>query len=140
VSGPNLDRLGVRQPEVYGTVTLKDIDAMLAARAAELDVVVESVQSNHEGEIVERIGCAKDGGFDGLLLNAGAYSHTSIAILDSILGGGVPCVEVHLSNPEAREEFRHTSMIARACLAKVSGFGAMSYLLALDGLVRHLRQ
>lgn len=138
LSGPNLQLLGSREPELYGRATLPEIHARVVARGTELDVHVEARQSNHEGELVDWIGQAK-GAFDGLLLNAGAYTHTSIALLDALRGVALPCVEVHLSNPEAREPFRRHSRIARACVGKVAGFGADSYLLALDGLVTRLR-
>ena len=138
LSGPNLQLLGSREPELYGRATLPEIHARVVARGAALDVHVEARQSNHEGELVDWIGQAK-GAFDGLLLNAGAYTHTSIALLDALRGVALPCVEVHLSNPEAREPFRRHSRIARACVGKVAGFGADSYLLALDGLVTRLR-
>lgn len=138
VSGPNLQRLGAREPDVYGKETLAQIHARLAARAGELGVEVEARQTNHEGVIVDWLGEAESVGFDGVLLNPGAYGHTSIAILDAIRASGLPCVEVHLSNPEAREPFRRRSIVAAACVAKVSGFGGDSYLLALEGLVRRL--
>lgn len=138
VSGPNLHLLGTREPDVYGTETLPQVHARLAKRAAELDVEVDARQTNHEGTIVDWLGEAKDAGFSGVLLNPGAYGHTSIAILDAIRACGLPCVEVHLSNPEARERFRRTSRVAAACVAKVSGFGGDSYVLALEGLVRRL--
>jgi len=112
---------------------------MVDARAKELRARVTSVQTNHEGAIVDLIGDAKDEGYAGILLNAGGYTHTSIAILDAILAAGVPTVEVHLSNPEARDEFRHRSVIAKGCLGKVTGFGAMSYVHALEALVAHVR-
>lgn len=137
LSGPNLQLLGRREPDVYGTETLDDIHARLAERARELDVEVVTFQSNHEGALLDRIGGAADA-YDGLLLNAGAYTHTSLALFDAIKAVALPCVEVHLSNPEARESFRHVSKIAPACVAKVSGFGGDSYLLALEGLVRWL--
>jgi 3-dehydroquinate dehydratase-2 len=98
---------------------------------------VEGFQSNHEGALLDRIGGAR-GAFDGLLLNGGAFTHTSLALFDAIKAVGLPCVEVHLSNPEAREAYRHESKIAGACIAKVSGFGGDSYLLALEGLLRWL--
>lgn len=137
ISGPNLQLLGTREPSVYGTETLEQIHERLAKRASELGVQVDCRQSNHEGAIVDMIGGAR-GTFDGLLLNAGAFTHGSIAILDALRAVGLPCVEVHLSNPEAREPFRRRSRIAPACVAKVAGFGGESYLLALEGLVRRL--
>ncbi len=139
ISGPNLRLLGTREPEVYGKETLDQIHARLAARAGELGATLETVQSNHEGEIVDHIGAAR-GRFDGLLINAGAYTHTSIAVLDAVRAVGLPCVEVHLSNPEAREPFRRRSYVAQACIGKVTGFGGDSYLLALEGLVGHLQR
>jgi 3-dehydroquinate dehydratase-2 len=138
ISGPNLQLLGTREPEIYGKDTLADIHARLAVRARELAVGLVARQSNHEGTIVDWIGDAPKEGFAGLLLNPGAYTHTSLAIYDALRSVGLPCVEVHLSNPDAREAFRRRSRVARACLGRVAGFGAHSYELALDGLVRAL--
>lgn len=138
LSGPNLQLLGVREPAIYGTDTLDAIHARLAARAAELGVGLEARQSNHEGELCTWVGEAL-GRFDGLLVNAAAYTHTSLALYDALRAVALPAVEVHLSNPEAREAYRHVSRIAPACVAKVSGFGPASYLLGLEGLVGHLR-
>jgi len=137
ISGPNLRLLGTREPSIYGKETLAEIHGRLTARAGELGVTLEAKQSNREGEIVDFIGDAR-GKFDGIVLNAAAYTHTSIAILDALLAVGIPTVEVHLSNPEAREPFRRRSVIARACIGKVSGFRGDSYVLALEGLVRYL--
>jgi 3-dehydroquinate dehydratase-2 len=137
LSGPNLQLLGTREPAIYGNETLADIHGRLQDRARELGVAVEAFQSNHEGALLDRIGAAR-GTFDGLLLNGGALTHTSLALFDAIKAVGLPCVEVHLSNPEAREAYRHESKVAGACLGKVSGFGGDSYLLALEGLVRWL--
>lgn len=137
LSGPNLQLLGAREPAVYGSTTLAEIHRSLEVRAAERGGSVDCRQSNHEGELLDWIGAAP-GEFDGLLLNAGAYTHTSYALRDAIKGVGLPCVEVHLSNPEAREPFRRRSRIAAVCVAKVAGFGARSYLLALDGLLDRL--
>ena len=140
ISGPSLQLLGTREPEIYGRETLEEIHARLKARAKELGATIDCRQSNHEGEIVDWIGAAKKKKYDGILLNAAAYTHTSIAIFDALKAiAPLPCVEVHLSNPEAREAYRARSRIARACVAKVSGFGGDSYALALDGLVRYLR-
>jgi 3-dehydroquinate dehydratase-2 len=139
ISGPNLQLLGTREPEVYGRATLAEIHSRLSARGRELDVEVDARQTNHEGTIVDWIGAARAEGFAGLLLNPGAYTHTSIAILDALKSVALPCVEVHLSNPDAREPFRRRSRVARACVGRVAGFGAESYVLALDGLVRILR-
>jgi 3-dehydroquinate dehydratase-2 len=137
LSGPNLQLLGTREPAIYGKETLADIHGRLQDRGRELGVAVEAFQSNHEGALLDRIGAAR-GTFDGLLLNGGALTHTSLALFDAIKAVGLPCVEVHLSNPEAREAYRHESKVAGACLGKVSGFGGDSYLLALEGLVRWL--
>lgn len=131
LSGPNLQLLGTREPEIYGRTTLDEIHAELekVERAH-----IECRQSNHEGALVDWIGEAR-GKFDGILLNAGAYTHTSIALRDAIKSVDVPCVEVHLSNPEAREPFRRRSRIAPVCIAKVAGFGAASYRVALNALI-----
>lgn len=137
LSGPNLQLLGTREPEIYGKETLADLHRRIKARAKELDVKVETKQSNHEGDLLDWIGGAR-GKFEGMLLNGGAFTHTSLALFDAIKAVGIPCIEVHLSNPEAREAYRHTSKIAPACVAKVSGFGGDSYVLALEGLVRYL--
>ncbi len=138
LSGPNLQLLGTREPEIYGTTTLAEIHARLRTRGKELDCIVTGKQSNHEGELCDWIG-ASPGKVDGLLLNAGALSHTSLVLFDALKAVAIPCVEVHLSNPEARDAYRHKSMIAAACMGKVAGFGPMSYLLALEGLVQRLR-
>ncbi len=138
ISGPNLGLLGTREPDIYGHETLADIHKRIKKRAAELGVTVDCKQSDVEGEIVKWIGAAPKR-YAGLLLNAAAYTHTSLAIFDALKATGIPCVEVHLSNPEARESYRRKSVIAPACIAKVSGFRGDSYLLALEGLVRLLR-
>jgi len=138
LSGPNLDRLGTREPHIYGKTTLAEIHASLAEVARAQRVSVDCRQSNHEGDLVSWIGKAGDDGFSGILLNAGAYTHTSYAIHDAIKGSPLPVVEVHLSNPEAREAFRHVSVIAAVCVAKVAGFGSDSYRTALEALLRRL--
>lgn len=137
LSGPNLQLLGQREPAIYGRHTLADIHEALAVRALALGVTVDCRQSNHEGELLDWIGAAR-GQATGLLINAGAYTHTSIALYDALRAFDAPCIEVHLSNPEAREAFRHVSMLAPACVGKVCGFGWRSYLLALEGLVATL--
>lgn len=139
LSGPNLDRLGRREPEIYGTLTLAQIHERLALAARELGAEVVCRQSNHEGELIDWINDADAAGLSGILINPGALTHTSWALHDSLKGSGLPAVEVHLTNPDAREEFRRRSRTAPACLGRVSGFGADSYLLALRGLVEHLR-
>jgi 3-dehydroquinate dehydratase-2 len=138
LSGPNLDRLGTREPHIYGSTTLSELHAGLEQRARELGASVECRQSNHEGDLVGWIGEANDLKFSGILLNAGAYTHSSYAIHDAIKGSPLPVIEVHLSNPEARESFRHVSVLAAACVGKVSGFGADSYRTALEALLRRL--
>ena len=138
ISGPNLQLLGLREPHIYGSETLAQIHARLAARAKELgDVRVDARQTNHEGTLCDWIAEAR-GTFAGILLNPGAYGHTSIALHDALKAVALPCVEVHLSNPDAREPFRRRSRVARACVGRVAGFGPDSYELALDGLVRVL--
>ena len=137
ISGPNLQLLGTREPAIYGTETLDQIHARLTTRGAELGVSIDARQTNHEGTIVDWIGAAR-GAFAGLLLNAAGYSHTSVAIRDAISAVALPCIEVHLSNPDAREPFRRESFIATVCRARVMGFGGDSYLLALDGLTKLL--
>lgn len=139
ISGPNLQLLGTREPAIYGTDTLADIHTRLGEEARALGAVIDCRQSNHEGAILDWIGEAR-GAFAGLLLNAGAYSHTSLAIFDALKATDIPCIEVHLSNPEAREPYRAASRIAAACVGKVSGFGGDSYLLALRGLLTRLRK
>jgi 3-dehydroquinate dehydratase-2 len=139
IHGPNLDLLGKREPTIYGKATLAEIDKRLADRAAELGVEIETFQSPHEGEIVKRVG-EMPGEFDALLINPAAFTHTSVAIRDAIAAAGLPTVEVHLSNVHAREEFRRHSYIAPVARGQVCGFGADSYLLALDGLVRILKR
>ncbi len=137
--GPNLNLLGKREPENYGTKTLQEINTLLAALAGELKIETEIHQSNSETFIVEKIQASLDN-FDGILINPAAYTHTSIAIRDAITAVYRPCVEVHLSNIHAREEFRHTSLIAPVCIGQVSGFGHNSYLLGLRALVEYIKE
>jgi 3-dehydroquinate dehydratase II len=139
LSGPNLNLLGLREPAVYGSETLEQIHERLVARGEELGADLATFQSNHEGDLLDWIG-ASVATFDGILLNGGALTHTSLALLDALRAVALPCVEVHLSNPEAREAYRSESRIAAACLGKVSGFGGDSYLLGLEGLVGALRK
>src|SRR3974377_1391738 len=131
LNGPNLNLLGQREPEVYGHATLADIEAKVRERATQLKVEVDFRQSNLEGERVEWIQQAK-GKFDVIVINAAAYTHTSIALRDAISAVGIPTIEIHLSNVHAREKFRHKSLIAPVCLGQISGFGPTSYVLALD--------
>jgi 3-dehydroquinate dehydratase II len=133
VNGPNLNLLGMREPDVYGGETLDAVMRRATERGAELGMEVETFQSNEEGALVTRIGaCA--GCVDGIVINPAAYTHTSVALRDAIRACGVPCVEVHLSNIQAREPFRHTSLTAGVCVGQIAGFGAAGYLLALDAL------
>lgn len=134
IHGPNLNLLGRREVDVYGTVTIDEINRELEKAAKANSVDLEIVQSNHEGEIVELIGRAK-GRIDAILINPAAYTHTSVAIRDAISAVDIPTVEVHLSNIYSREEFRHTSLIAPVVKGQVSGFGKMSYLLGLEALI-----
>jgi 3-dehydroquinate dehydratase-2 len=134
LNGPNLNLLGQREPEVYGRTTLRDIEAKVRERAAKLGVGVDFRQTNLEGELVAWIQGAK-GNFDVIVLNAAAYTHTSIALRDAISAVGIPTIEIHLSNIHAREEFRHKSIIAPVCAGQISGFGANSYVLAVEAAV-----
>ena len=134
LNGPNLNLLGQREPEVYGRMTLADIEGTVRDHAKQLGVEIEFRQSNVEGELVTWIQKAR-GQFDTIVLNAAAYTHSSIALRDAIAGGGVPTIEIHLSNVHAREEFRHRSMIAPVCRGVISGFGAKSYILGLEAAV-----
>lgn len=136
LNGPSLNLLGTREPEIYGSDTLDDIAGKLEDRALELGVTIEMRQSNHEGHLIDWLHEAGAENAKAVLLNAGAYTHTSIALHDAILAIAVPVIEVHLSNPHAREPFRHTSLVGRAARGTIAGFGADSYLLALDAAAR----
>lgn len=135
LNGPNLNLLGQREPEIYGNLTLAEIDERLKALGKEMDIEVECMQSNHEGELVDAIQKAGADGV-GVILNAGAYTHTSVALRDAVAGSQAVVVEVHLSNPHAREEFRHVSFLSSVCAGLVAGFGWESYLLALHWFMR----
>ncbi|HVC22056.1 MAG TPA: type II 3-dehydroquinate dehydratase [Candidatus Dormibacteraeota bacterium] len=137
--GPNLNLLGTRQPEIYGTTTLAEIDRLLTDRGTDLAVEVTTAQSNSEGGLVDAIQAARPL-VSGIVINPGGYSHTSVAIRDALLAVGLPAVEVHLSNPAAREEFRHVDLVAGACLGVVAGFGPRGYVIALEQLVAALAQ
>ena len=137
LNGPNLNLLGKREPSVYGSATLDDVLDEVRSRAESLDVNVTCVQSNDEGALVTQIGQSA-GVYDGIILNAAAYTHTSIALRDALSAIDVPCVEVHLSNIHTREDFRHKSLIAGVCIGQITGFGSMSYVLAVDALVNYL--
>ena len=134
LNGPNLNLLGQREPEVYGSTTLADIEAKVRERAKRLKAEIDFRQSNLEGELVDWIQQAR-GKFDVIVINAAAYTHTSIALRDAIAAVGVPTIEIHLSNVHAREEFRHKSLIAPVCCGVIMGFGQKSYVLAVEAAV-----
>ena len=138
LNGPNLNLLGQRQPEVYGHTTLAEIEALCAATADNFGASATCLQSNHEGTLIDAIHEAR-GKHDGIILNAGAYTHTSIALMDAISSAEVPMVEVHLSNIHAREEFRHTSHISRVAIGQISGFGPQGYVMAIEAMLEHLK-
>ena len=138
LNGPNLNLLGTRQPEVYGTETLDMVEAACGAHAGTLGLKATCLQSNHEGALIDAIHAAK-GVHQGIILNAGAFTHTSIALMDALISVEIPTVEVHMSNIHARESFRHQSFIAKAALGQICGFGSRGYLLALDALAAHLQ-
>lgn len=133
--GPNLNMLGKREPEIYGTMTLKDIDSQICERAKELGVHVDSMQTNHEGVMVDAIQ-QSIGKYQCIIINPAAFTHYSIAVRDAIAAVAVPAIEVHLSNIYRREDFRHTSVTAPVCYGQISGLGAEGYLLALDAAAR----
>ena len=136
INGPNLNMLGTRKSEIYGTTTLKDIENALESLAAELGAAVAFFQSNYEGAIIEALHAARQK-YDYVLLNAGAYTHTSVAIRDAIEACEVPTIEIHLSNIHAREAFRHESLIAPVCVGQITGFGPLGYEMALRYAVQH---
>lgn len=139
LNGPNLNMLGIREPEHYGTQTLADLIAMIEAEAARLGVTVECYQSNHEGDLVDKIQAAY-GKADGILINPAAYTHTSVALLDAVKAVQIPTVEVHISDPDTRDEFRKISYIRQACIATVKGKGFAGYLEGLQILKTHIAQ
>ncbi|MGE4281195.1 MAG: type II 3-dehydroquinate dehydratase [Magnetospirillum sp.] len=139
VNGPNLNMLGTRQPEVYGHETLADVEASVRSHAASLGLDIDFRQSNHEGVLVDWIQDARHGAA-GIIINAGAYTHTSVAILDALLAVQKPTVEVHFSHIHQREEFRHHSYVSKAAKGMICGFGSHGYILALDALARLIRE
>ncbi|MGJ8587106.1 MAG: type II 3-dehydroquinate dehydratase [Yoonia sp.] len=139
LNGPNLSLLGTRQPEVYGPTTLADIEALCHEKAKALGIEIVFAQSNHEGALVDMLHAAR-GVHAGVILNAGAYTHTSVALMDAISSIMLPVVELHLSNIHAREAFRHKSYIAPVAVGQICGFGAAGYPLAIDALVSHIGQ
>jgi len=142
IHGPNLNLLGTREPDIYGSLTLDQINTQIEALALQHEGEIACFHSIHEGEIVDQVqaaGGSGSGKADAIIINAAAYTHYSIAIRDALSAVGIPAIEVHLSNIHARESFRHTSVIAAACRGQIAGFGAQSYLLALEALVREAR-
>ena len=137
--GPNLNLLGSREPDIYGSFSLEELDGALAKRAQEHGVDLRSMQSNHEGALIDALHEAGAGSADVVLLNAGGLTHTSVSLRDAVVASGLPVIEVHLSNVAAREAFRHVSLIAPVVVGQVAGFGMDSYLLALDGAIARVR-
>ena len=131
INGPNMNLLGIRQPEIYGNTDYVDLENLITAEAEKLGVSVSFFQSNHEGDLVDAIQQAYFDKVDGILINPGAYTHTSIALLDAVKSVGIPTVEVHISDPDAREEFRHVSYIRDACIGSIRGRGVQGYLAGL---------
>ncbi len=136
LNGPNLNLLGTREPEIYGADTLDDIAGQLEDRARELGLAIDMRQSNHEGHLIDWLHEAQASGAKAVILNAGAFTHTSVALHDAIKAVATPVVEVHLSNPHRREAFRHVSLVGQAAKGTIAGFGALSYLLALEAVAR----
>ena len=139
INGPNLNLVGKREPSIYGSQTIEDIEEELLTLSIELDVKLSFFQSNSEGEMIDCIQ-KSDGSINGILINAGAYTHTSIALRDALLGVSIPYVEVHLSNVYSREEFRHKSFLSDKAIGLICGFGPISYQLALQGMVSYLKR
>jgi 3-dehydroquinate dehydratase-2 len=134
LNGPNLDRLGKREPEIYGSTTLSQIEEMVVAKAKSMDLEMDTYQSNHEGSMIDKIHEWADSEFKGLILNPGGFTHTSIALRDAVVASGLITIEVHLSNIHAREDFRHKSLISGASKAVIAGMGHWGYISATDYL------
>lgn len=139
INGPNINMLGIREPEIYGSRTYSDLVDMIAAYCSEKQIEVEFYQSNHEGDLVDKIQQAY-GNTDGIVINPAAYTHTSVALLDAVKAVGIPTVEVHISDPDKRDDFRKVSFIRKACIATVKGKGFDGYLEAVDILLKHTRR
>ena len=140
IHGPNLNLLGEREQDIYGKATLADVNSILEKIAKQDKIDIQFFQSNHEGEIVDKIGGAKKEGVQAIVINPAAYTHTSVAIRDAILAVRIPTIEVHLSNIYAREEFRHKSLIAPACHGQITGFGVHSYVLGLQAAIKLIKK
>ncbi len=139
INGPNLNMLGIREPDKYGTATYKSVVEMIKEHCAQLDITPVFYQSNHEGDLVDKIQEAYFEGADGIVINPGAYTHTSIALLDAVKSTMLPCVEIHISRLEEREEFRQISYIRAACIGTITGHGVMGYCEAVDYLYDYLK-
>lgn len=139
INGPNLNMLGTREPEKYGSTTLNDIENNMKLLATKYNCSLDCFQSNHEGELIDKIQSTKNL-YDGIIINAGGYTHTSVALRDAIASVNIPTVEVHMTNIHAREEFRHTSLLSAVCIAQVIGFKENSYKYALEGLIEYLNK
>lgn len=139
INGPNLNMLGTREPEKYGSTTLNDIENNMKLLATKYNCSLDCFQSNHEGELIDKIQSTKNL-YDGIIINAGGYTHTSVALRDTIASVNTPTVEVHMTNIHAREEFRHTSLLSAVCIAQVIGFKENSYKYALEGLIEYLNK
>lgn len=140
IHGPNLNLLGTREPEVYGRETLEDVNRRLSTLATELGVAVAFFQSNHEGELIDRVHLAREERVAGIIINPGGYTHTSVALRDAVAGVAIPTIEVHLSNIHARESFRHHSYLAPVAVGQICGLGSEGYLLALRGLLSRINK
>jgi len=139
IHGPNLNLLGHREVNIYGKVTIDQINKEMASQAKMLGLSISTFQSNHEGEIVDKIGSANKEGYKAILINPAAYTHTSVAVRDAISASSLPAIEIHLSNIYAREEFRHTSLTAPVAIGQISGFGKNSYILAVNAIAEYLK-
>lgn len=139
LNGPNLNMLGTREPEKYGSTTLNDIENNMKLLATKYNCSLDCFQSNHEGELIDKMQSTKNL-YDGIIINAGGYTHTSVALRDAIASVNTPTVEVHMTNIHAREEFRHTSLLSAVCIAQVIGFKENSYKYALEGLIEYLNK
>ncbi|CAJ2499640.1 Uu.00g024930.m01.CDS01 [Anthostomella pinea] len=139
INGPNLNLLGTREPDIYGSATLADVEAAAQQQASTLSVTLEAFQSNHEGAIIDRIQAAARNGVDAIVINPGGFTHTSVAIRDALLGVGIPFVELHVSNVHAREPFRHHSYFTDKAIAMICGLGVYGYTAAIEFAAKHMK-